>query len=61
MLDGLRQFSGRRFNMLNREYVEKVISFCTAKADFAAFQAHTASKAAGTEGRSDAEAGSKGD
>jgi len=28
--------------MLNREYVEKVISFCTEKADFAAFQAHTA-------------------
>jgi ketosteroid isomerase-like protein len=28
--------------MLNREYVEKVISFCTEKANFAAFQAHTA-------------------
>ncbi len=28
--------------MLNREYVEKVINFCTEKADFAAFQDHTA-------------------
>ncbi len=27
--------------MLNREYVEKVISFCTEKADLVAFQAHT--------------------
>ena len=42
MLDVLRQFSGGRSNMLNREYVDKVISFCTGKADFAAFQAHTA-------------------
>ncbi len=28
--------------MLNRKYVETVITFCTEKADFAAFQAHTA-------------------
>ncbi len=27
--------------MLNHEYVEKVINFCTEKTDFAAFQAHT--------------------
>jgi ketosteroid isomerase-like protein len=28
--------------MLNRDYVERVIGFCTETADFAAFRAHTA-------------------